>query len=174
MNPTDDRAGGAQPAWSFTAEPLTSAVARALWREYYTEVSDRWHQREHGTDTDPADLEREIAADTGDGLVPPAGVLLVVRCDGEPAGMAGTRLRDATTAELKRVFLRPAYRGRGGAAFLVAAVEQVARELGATRMVLDTRRDLVEARALYRRLGYDEIAPFDDGPYAEHWYGKDL
>jgi hypothetical protein len=41
-------------------------------------------------------------------------------------------------------------------------------------MVLDTRSDLVEARALYARLGYAETEPHNDAPYAEHWFGKSL
>ncbi|GAB4085922.1 GNAT family N-acetyltransferase [Myceligenerans cantabricum] len=161
-------------AWTTAREPVTSAVAAALFRDYYTEVSDRWYRREHGRDTDPAELEREIAADDGDGLAAPSGGLLVARYDGDPAGMAGARLRDTTTAELKRVYVRPAFRGRGGAALLVGAAEDAARELGASRIVLDTRHDLVEARALYARLGYAEIAPYNDAAYAERWFGKDL
>lgn len=172
---------GDRTRWTVAPQEVTSAVAAALFRDYYTEVSDRWYRREHGRDTDPAEREREIAADTGDGLTPPSGTLLVARYDGEPAGMAGTRLRDGApqapgsgVAELKRVYLRPAYRGRGRAALLVAAAEDAARTLGARRMVLDTRHDLVEARALYARLGYAEITPFNDAPYAERWFGKDL
>jgi GNAT superfamily N-acetyltransferase len=93
---------------------------------------------------------------------------------GRPAGTAGVRLLDAVTAELTRVFLRPEARGRGGAALLVAAAEDAARALGARRMVLDTRGDLVEARALYARLGYRETGRHNDNPYAEHFFGKPL
>lgn len=164
----------APPGWDITTESPGSAVARALWRDYYTEVSNRWYLRTEGRCTDPAELEREIAADTGDGLEPPSGRLLVARYDGEPAGMAGVRLLVAAgrTAELKRVYLRAAHRGRGGAALLVRAAEAAAREMGARRVVLDTRDDLVEARALYTRLGYAETPPHNAEPYAEHWYGK--
>ncbi|EYT80852.1 hypothetical protein CF54_23050, partial [Streptomyces sp. Tu 6176] len=63
---------------------------------------------------------------------------------------------------------------RGGAALLVGAAEEAARALGARRMVLDTRHDLVEARALYARLGYTETAPHNDSLYAEHWFAKSL
>ncbi|RPF21005.1 GNAT family N-acetyltransferase [Myceligenerans xiligouense] len=165
---------GAHAPWTITPEDVTSDVAAGLFRDYYTEVSDRWYQREHGHDTDPAELEREIAADAGDGLVPPSGILLVAWYDGEPAGMAGARLGDPATAELKRVYLRPAFRGRGGAARLVGAAEDAARGLGARRIVLDTRNDLVEARTLYARLGYAETEAYNDAPYAEHWFSKDL
>ncbi|MFI8892509.1 GNAT family N-acetyltransferase [Streptomyces paradoxus] len=160
--------------WTVTPEPYDSPVAAALWRAYYTEVSDRWYLLHEGRRTDPAELEREIAAQPGADLAPPDGRLLVARYDGEPAGNAGVRLVDDTTAELKRVFLREPMRGRGGAPLLVGAAEDTARALGATRMILDTRSDLVEARGLYARLGYRETGRHNDDPYAEHWFSKEL
>ncbi|MDN0194517.1 GNAT family N-acetyltransferase [Streptomyces sp. S.PNR 29] len=160
--------------WTISPEPYDSPTAAALWRAYYTEVSDRWYLRHEGRRTDPAELEREIAADTGADLAPPRGQLLVARYAGEPAGTAGVRLLDDATAELTRVFLHEALRGKGGAALLVEAAEGTARALGADRIVLDTRTDLVEARALYARLGYTETGPYNDSPYAEHWFGKRL
>jgi GNAT superfamily N-acetyltransferase len=141
---------------------------------YYTEVSDRWYLLHERRRTDPDELEREIAAQPGADLAPPHGQLLVARYDGEPAGTAGVRLRDGTTAELKRVFLHQPMRGRGGAPLLVRAAEDAARALGAARMILDTRGDLVEARALYARLGYTETEPYNDDQYAEHWFTKPL
>ncbi len=165
----------ARPAsWTVTPEAYDAPVAAALWRAYYTEVSDRWYLRHDGRRTDPRELERGIAAETGADLAPPGGVLLVARYGGEAVGTAGVRLLEAGTAELKRVFLRADARGRGGAPVLLAAAEDAARALGARRIVLDTRTDLVEARALYARHGYAETAPYEERPYAEHWYGKDL
>jgi GNAT superfamily N-acetyltransferase len=161
-------------AWTVAPEPYDSPVAAALWRAYYTEVSDRWYLLHRGRRTDPEELEREIAAASGADLAPPKGLLLVARYAGEPAGSAGVRLRAGATAELTRVFLYEGVRGRGGAALLVRAAEDAARASGATRMVLDTRGDLVEARALYARLGYAETEPHNADPYAEHWFAKEL
>ncbi|MFE1010383.1 GNAT family N-acetyltransferase [Streptomyces sp. NPDC058794] len=160
--------------WTVAPEPYDSPEAVALWRAYYTEVSDRWYLLHEGRPTDSGELEREIAAQSGADLAPPRGRLLVARYGGEAAGTAGVRLLDARTAELTRVFLYKRMRGRGGAALLVRAAEEAARALGASRMVLDTRGDLVEARALYARLGYAETEPYNDGPYAEHWFAKPL
>jgi GNAT superfamily N-acetyltransferase len=160
--------------WTVAPEPHDSPVAATLWRAYYTEVSDRWYLLHEGRPTDPAELEREIAAHSGADLAAPRGRLLVARYDGEPAGTSGVRLRDDTTAELTRVFLYAGMRGRGGAALLVRAAEDAARALGASRMVLDTRGDLVEARALYARLGYTETEAYKEDPYAEHWFEKRL
>ncbi|GEK00650.1 GNAT family N-acetyltransferase [Streptomyces sp. 1-11] len=160
--------------WTITPEPYDSPAAAALWRAYYTEVSDRWYLLHEGRRTAPEELERGIAAGTGAELAPLRGRLLIGRYDGEPAGSAGVRLLGPDTAELTRVFVRAGMRGRGGAALLVAAAEEAARALGATALILDTRADLVEARALYARLGYTETAPHNDDRYAEHWFRKDL
>lgn len=160
--------------WTVAPEPYDSPVAAALWRAYYTEVSDRWYLLHEGHRTDPGELEREIARQSGADLAPPAGQLLVARYGGEPAGSAGVRLLDGAVGELTRVFLYPGMRGKGGAALLVRAAEAAARALGATEMILDTRSDLVEARALYAGLGYAETERHNANPYAEHWFGKAL
>jgi GNAT superfamily N-acetyltransferase len=160
--------------WTISPEPYDSPVAAALWRAYYTEVSDRWYLLHEGRRTDPDELEREIAATTGSELAPPTGRLLVGRYGGEPAGCAGVRLLGPDTAELTRVFVYERLRGKGRAPLLVAAAEEAARVLGARRLILDTRGDLVEARALYARLGYTETGPHNDDIYAEHWFRKDL
>ncbi|WP_374028517.1 GNAT family N-acetyltransferase [Streptomyces sp. NEAU-sy36] len=160
--------------WTISPQEPGSPVAAALWRAYYTEVSDRWYLRYEGRRTDPAELEREIAAATGAELAPPTGRLLVGWYGGTAAGSAGVRLLDAETAELTRVFVRADLRGRGGAPLLVAAAEEAARALGARRLILDTRDDLVEARALYARLGYTETGPHNQDRYAEHWFRKEL
>ncbi|MDQ1045132.1 GNAT superfamily N-acetyltransferase [Streptomyces sp. V4I2] len=160
--------------WTIAPEPFDSPVAAALWRAYYTEVSDRWYLLHEARRTDPDELEREIAAHTGAELAPPSGQLLVARYGGEPAGSAGVRLLEGGSAELTRVFLYEGMRGRGGAAPLVRAAEDAARALGAVSMILDTRGDLVEARALYARLGYEETEPHNADTYAEHWFRKRL
>ena len=56
----------------------------------------------------------------------------------------------------------------------MAEIERRARERGLSELRLDTRSDLVEARRLYERLGYREIEPFGDNPYAGHWFAKRL
>ncbi|WP_018545356.1 GNAT family N-acetyltransferase [Streptomyces sp. LaPpAH-108] len=160
--------------WTIAPEPYDSPAATALWRAYYTEVSDRWYLLHQGHRTDPAELERGITARTGAELTPPNGQLLIARHDGEPGGSAGVRLLDPRTAELTRVFVHPHLRGRGAAQLLVTAAESAARDLGARHLVLDTRSDLTEARALYARLGYTETAPHNTDVYAEHWFRKDL
>jgi GNAT superfamily N-acetyltransferase len=161
-------------SWTVSPEPYDSPVAAALWRAYYTEVSDRWYLLHEGRATGAAELERGIEAEGGEQLAPPHGQLLAGWYEGEPAGSAGVRMVDAGKAELTRVFVRKELRGTGGAALLVTAAEEAARALGAGRIRLDTRGDLVEARALYARLGYEETAAHNDDVYAEHWFSKRL
>lgn len=153
---------------------LRLPLAAALWRAYYTEVSDRYYLLHEGRRTEPAELEREVARADWSELAAPKGQLMVARYGDEPAGTAGVRLLDSDTAELKRVFVREELRGKGGGPVLVRAAEDAARALGAVRMILDTRNDLVEARALYGRLGYEETEPHNDDRYAEHWFAKRL
>ncbi|QDQ09384.1 GNAT family N-acetyltransferase [Streptomyces spectabilis] len=177
---------GMTTAWTISPEPADSSDALALWRAYYTEMSDRWFQVHEGRDTPPDELEREVvAANDHATLAPPSGVLLLGRYEGEPAGTAGVRLfafdgtGDGTserepTAELKRLFVRKEARGTGGGPVLLAAAEEAARALGARAMLLDTRSDLTEAWSLYERNGYERTARHNDDVYAERWYRKRL
>ncbi|WFE40356.1 GNAT family N-acetyltransferase [Micromonospora sp. WMMD998] len=97
----------------------------------------------------------------------------LARHDDRLAGCAGLRWRPGW-AELTRLYVRPAHRGAGGGAALLAAVEGHAGDAGVGRIRLDTRSDLVEAGALYARHGYREIPAFHTGPYAQHWFEKPL
>ncbi|MEV8564454.1 GNAT family N-acetyltransferase [Streptomyces sp. NPDC051322] len=156
--------------WIVSPESFDTADACALRRAYYDEVASRYWRR-------PAteqEIDEGLAGDGVEQLVPPTGEFLVGRHGGKAACCGGVLLRDAETAELTRIFVRPAQRGTGGGAVLLRTLEEAARGLGARRMVLDTRLDLVEARALYTRHGYREIPAYKSGPYMEVWYGKDL
>ncbi|MCF3177934.1 GNAT family N-acetyltransferase [Streptomyces sioyaensis] len=165
-------AAALRPPWSVRAEPTGSPDAGALLREYYTEVADRYFALYEGRRSTPQEIEEGLAEYPSADLAPPHGVLLVARAGGVVAGCAGVRLLDACTAELKQMFVRGPWRGRGGAGRLLTAAESAAVRLGAERMRLDTRRDLVEAVGLYRRHGFAEIEPYHDDPYAEIFFEK--
>ncbi|MCM0676566.1 GNAT family N-acetyltransferase [Micromonospora phytophila] len=141
--------------------------AVTLLEEYYEEMVRRYHRRP----VRPGEVEAAMADDPSDDLAPPTGFFLIAHRDGQLAGCAGLRHRPEW-AELTRVYLRPAHRGRGGGAVLLTTVEQRARANGIHRIRLDTRSDLVEARALYARHGYREIPAYNGGVYAEHWFEK--
>jgi GNAT superfamily N-acetyltransferase len=161
-------------AWSVTLGTAGSTEAASLLREYYIEVSDRYYQLHCGRTSTPAEIEQGLANSPSDDLAPPTGVFLLGRYGDAPAACAGLRVLDPRTVELTRMFVRPARRGRGGGSRLLAAAAEAARDLGAGRIVLDTRLDLVEARTLYLKHGYAEIPAISNRPYAEIWYGKQL
>ncbi|GIG87594.1 GNAT family N-acetyltransferase [Plantactinospora endophytica] len=156
--------------WTIRAEPVHGAVAEALLRDYYTEIVSRYHRRP----TEDAEVDEVLADEPSDDLTLPTGLFLVGWYDGEPAGCVGLRLGALPYAEVTRVFVRPAARRRGGGARLLAAVEEAAAAHGVTVLRLDTRHDLVEARALYARHGYREVPAFSASPYADHWFEKRL
>jgi ribosomal protein S18 acetylase RimI-like enzyme len=94
---------------------------------------------------------------------PPRGALLLV--PGE--GCVGLRPIDARTAEMKRLYVRPAARGTGLGRRLAVAILGEARERGYQRVVLDTVAGKMDsAIALYRALGFREIAPYYENPIA--------
>ncbi|NES13650.1 GNAT family N-acetyltransferase [Micromonospora sp. PPF5-17] len=127
----------------------------------------RWHRRPER----PDEVDAALAESPSDNLAPPTGLLLLAHRGGRLAGCAGLRWRPGW-AELTRVYVRPGHRGAGGGAALLGAVEAYARAAGADRIRLDTRTDLVEARALYARHGYAEIPAYNDDRYAQHWFEK--
>jgi GNAT superfamily N-acetyltransferase len=161
--------------WTVAPHPVDDPVSAGLLREFLVDVADRWYELHEGRSTTPEEIEKHLADMPSDDLAPPHGVFLVAHHDGELAGCAGVRLLDrGHTAELKRMFVRPPKRGLGAGGVLLAAAEAAARELGAGRIVLETRLDLSEARALYARHGYADVPPFCEGPYSEVWLGKEL
>ncbi|ROQ32060.1 acetyltransferase (GNAT) family protein [Streptomyces sp. PanSC19] len=156
--------------WTFSPERVDTPDATALRRDYYGDVAGRYWQRP----ATEAEIDEGLANDGVELLTPPTGQFLVARFEGKPAGCGGVLMLDGERAELTRVFLRHGFRGAGGAGALLRRLEEEARDLGARRMVLNTRLDLVEARALYARHGYAEIPAYCTGPYMDIWYGKEL
>ncbi|GAA2334374.1 GNAT family N-acetyltransferase [Dactylosporangium salmoneum] len=109
---------------------------------------------------------------------PPEGAFLVAYVDHEPVGCAGFRtfVEDETTAELKRMYVAPEFRGRGVAKALLLAIEGAAREAGRRRIWLETGTAQPEAIGLYERCGYIRIEDF--GHYKGYpdvrSFGRDL
>jgi GrpB-like predicted nucleotidyltransferase (UPF0157 family)/GNAT superfamily N-acetyltransferase len=120
------------------------------------------------------DLEAEIAKGPPRGLVPPSGALLLVRVDGEPAGLGGVRHLDTEVAEVKSMYLAPAHRGRGLARRLLAELEEIARRHGCRSIRLDTSDYLTDAIGLYRAAGYGEVADYNGNPKASLWFERPL
>lgn len=93
---------------------------------------------------------------------PPAGRLFLARVDGRAAGCVALKPLDARVCELKRLYVRPEFRGRRVGEQLVRRAVDVARSIGYARIVLDSHISMRNAHAIYRALGFRDVdAPAD-------------
>jgi N-acetylglutamate synthase and related acetyltransferases len=96
---------------------------------------------------------------------PPDGGLFIAKWSGEAAGCAALRRFDESRCELKRTYVRPAFRGFGLGRMLVDKAISTAREIGYAAMVLDTKDTLEHAIGLYKTLGFAAIHPYYHNPF---------
>ena len=124
---------------------------RNLLREYHAELAQQYR---------PGSLEAELSALPGV-YAPPKGTLLLATVAGQPVGCVGLRpFPMERTCEMKRLYVRPTFRGGTVGKDLVERALQQARALGYTRLRLDTHPPTMPAAvAMYRRLGFQEVAP---------------
>lgn len=140
-----------------TVYPDTPALldrARELFLEY---------QRSIGVDLCFQSFEKELASLPGD-YAPPRGRLFLAQADGGIAGTVCLRPVDERTGEMKRLYVRPEFRGRGFGGRLVRLILSEADSAGYSRIVLDTLPSMGEAQALYERLGFRDIPPYAFNP----------
>ena len=105
----------------------------------------------------------------------PDGRLYLALVDGKPAGCIGLRKMDEETAELKRLYVRPAYQGCHIADRMIRKILQDAADIGYRHILLDTIPFMVEAQHLYRKHGFYEIEKYNDSPMTHAIYmRKDL
>jgi GNAT superfamily N-acetyltransferase len=151
------------------ADPESLEITRGIFREYVGSLNiDQRFQ----------DIEEELAALPGE-YAPPHGHVLLAFVDGELAGCGALRaLTDvdyANSCEMKRLYVRPAFRRFGLGRLLAQALFDEARSVGYSTMLLDTLDDMGAARGLYASLGFEEIAPYYYSPIAgSHYLKADL
>lgn len=143
--------------------------ARELFAEYAEQL---------GVDLAFQDFDAELASLPGD-YAPPRGALLLALVDGELAGCCALRPKDdvdyPNAAEMKRLFVRKAFRGFGLGRLLTEAILEQAQRLGYACVLLDTLDDMESARALYADLGFEEIPPYYHNPLpGAHYLKADL
>jgi len=135
------------------ANPADVAAVEELWSEYW---------RSLGLSLDFQGFGEELRTLPGK-YAPPAGCLLLARIDGDPAGTAAFRPLRQEACEAKRLYVRPAFRRRGVAGSLLAALVEEARRAGYRNLFGDTLTSMASALDLYRSIGFVEV-----GPYSEH------
>ena len=141
-------------------------AVRVIFREYAQGL---------GVDLCFQDFETELATLPGE-YADPRGALLLATVDGQLAGCCALRPMDAAdypnAAEMKRLYVRRAFRGLGLGRQLAEAMLDAARQAGYSSVLLDTLDEMEAARALYEDLGFEEIPPYYHNPIAGAHYLK--
>jgi len=146
-------------------QPLASPDVQACMHRYCGELDARF---DGGFDPELG------AAHDVETLTPPHGLVLLARLQGAPVGIGCLTFHPGNVAEVKRLWIDPAARGLGVARRIVTALEALAVEHGAITAQLDTNSSLVEAISLYTAAGYVDVPRYNDNPYAQRWFAKDL
>ena len=136
---------------------LTSAVAAQLIAALNAELEGRYTE-------EGANHFRLDADEVADGR----GAFLVAYDGTRPVGCGAVRRIEPHVAEIKRMYVAPAARGRGVGRLVLQELETIARQLGAIRIVLETGPRQPEALALYRRAGFVEVPLFGDYLHSPH------
>lgn len=137
----------------------------------------RWgytEMRRLGVPLEPAaiDLHHAAFAEEIPHLLGPRGRLLIAELDGRPVGVVGLLPVDGEVAEVKRMFVQPGARGRGIARRLLTDLLAAAGELGYRRVRLETAVFMTEAQALYRSLGFRDVAAYPGAESALSGFGR--
>src|SRR5437764_5541254 len=134
--------------------PDDRATVEALFREYVASLVE---------DISFQNVDEELGTLPGK-YARPGGVVLIAREGAQTAGAVAYRMVEPGVCEMKRLYVRPAFRGSGLGRELANELIEDARACGYRTMLLDTLASMSSARALYRDLGSSAVAPYYDTP----------
>lgn len=147
------------------------AELEALWGEYLRWSNDRFAE-EYGFRMDVEEILQRNLADTSP-FAPPDGRLLLVHEDGVTLGVGCLKRIRPGTGEIKRMYVRPAARGRGAGRLLLERLLEGAREAGYGTVLLDSTRFMHRAHELYRAAGFRDTEPYPESEIPpelrHHW-----
>lgn len=129
-------------------------IVRELFDEYAAAI---------GIDLTFQNFEQELIQ-IAEMYMPPKGALFLAKQEGVPAGCVGLRKMDDRRCEMKRLYVRPPFRGKGFGKKLCHGVILKGKRLGYSEMLLDTLSTMAGAQALYRAHGFKETAPYYHNP----------
>lgn len=130
------------------------AAVRELWREYWGSF---------GLSTDFQGFAGEMEGLPG-AYGAQGGALLLATCDERPAGTIALRRLDALSGEIKRLYLKPEFRGRGLGRRLLETVIERGRSLGYEALFADTLPVMTDALTLYQRMGFERVQAYSSHP----------
>jgi len=134
------------------------AQVRDLFKEYF-----QWVDTVMGFDMTYQGVEQELKTLPGV-YSAPEGCLLLAQVDGQPAGCVALRPREPGVCELKRMYVRPVYQGRGLGRALCGRVIQEGKDKGYALMRLDTEKTLSAAQHIYHSFGFQDAPPYYAAP----------
>lgn len=140
--------------------PRDRATAESLFREYVASLAE---------DISFQNIDEELGSLPGK-YARPGGVVLIARDGADAAGAIAYRMVEPGVCEMKRLYVREAFRGRGLGRELAEELIEDARANGYRTMLLDTLASMQSARALYRDLGFAPVAPYYDNPLSGVMY----
>ena len=144
-------------------DPSDPAAVEAVGH-YFAELDRRF----------PTGFDPGEGAHDAEAMAPGAGVFVVATSDGRPVACGGVQQVGPGTGEIKRMWVDPDWRGAGLGSRMLRHLEAEAARLGHTRVCLDTNGTLLEAITMYERAGYVHVERYNDNPYAQAWFAKDL
>lgn len=146
-----------------TIEPELAAI-----RELFVEYREWTLKSLEGAEDAPTFTGHQAEFESLPGpYAPPGGRLLLGRVEGQPAGCVAYREHAPGEVELKRLYVRPQFRGQKIGHQLVTTLLEKARAAGAAKVVLSSHANMTSAHAIYRAAGFRDIPAPDDFPAAQ-------